>query len=56
LLALCAECMRVCPIAQRAPQANVIARTEGMRAKVAEAEAQAREDQAKDQASASGGA
>lgn len=57
LLALCAECMRVCPITQKAPQANVIARTAGMRAKVAEAEAMAREEQAGDeQVQESGGA
>ncbi len=56
LLALCAECMRVCPIAQRAPQANVIARTAGMRAKIADAEALAREDETSDKMKSGRGA
>ena len=42
LLSLCYECMRVCPIAQKAPQANPLARGRGVRDKLAQAEAQAR--------------
>jgi epoxyqueuosine reductase QueG len=41
LLALCYECMRVCPITQTSAMANPVARGAGMRQKVAEAQAQA---------------
>ncbi len=46
LLALCYECMRVCPITQTAPMANPVARGAGMRQKVVEAEAAARTEHA----------
>ena len=46
LLALCFECMRVCPITQTAPMANPVARGAGMRQKVVEAEAAARTEHA----------
>ena len=54
LLALCYECMRVCPITQTAPLGNPIARGAGMRQKIAEAEAAAKAEHAVEQAAEKG--